>query len=534
MTLFPVMFRSILALMLLAVFAHAEPIDAKNPPEGLFADDWAEIYMAGGKVGYMHSTMTREGDRIRTAAKMKLKIGRAAQNVAISTLQATTETVDGRPLAFASDMDASVMKTSMRGEIAEGTVKITSAQFGMEQTQTFDFPSGAIMTWGMFRETLLRGFTPGTSYTLKTYTPDFRLDGPVDAVTKVGEWETFTHAGKERKGQRVSVTMQSPVGAMEMITWVDRDGTMLKGKVPAPGIGDLEIVTTDEAAALTDFVPPELFMATVIRAGRTLHPPATKRITYRLRPSRPDVELGELPSTGMQRVTKSDGDGVVLVVERQSHEPRSPSADASSGHEPQAVVAADRVGQTPARDDATGALSEYLDSNLMMNTRDPELIALAQRAAGGEKEPFALGDRLRRFVTDYVETKSLNIGFATASEVCRTKEGDCSEHGVLLAALGRINGLPSRVAVGLAYVPRFGGQSDIFGYHLWTQFYIDGRWVDFDAALRESDCSPTRIAFATSSLKNTGLADLSLPLISKIGAIDLSIVEVEEKPKPKG
>ncbi len=134
-------------------------------------------------------------------------------------------------------------------------------------------------------------------------------------------------------------------------------------------------------------------------------------------------------------------------------------------------------------------------------------------------------------MTEYVTTKSLNIGFATAGEVARTREGDCSEHGVLLAALGRINNLPSRVAVGLAYVPVFGNQDDIFGYHMWTQFYIGGRWVDFDAALRETDCRPTCIAFAVSSLKNAGMADLSLPLINKIGAIDIDILDIEATPR---
>jgi hypothetical protein len=54
--------------------------------------------------------------------------------------------------------------------------------------------------------------------------------------------------------------------------------------------------------------------------------------------------------------------------------------------------------------------------------------------------------------------------------------------------------------------------------------------VDFDAALRETDCSPTRIAFAVSSLKNAGMADLSLPLINKIGAIEIDILDVETTP----
>ena len=47
------------------------------------------------------------------------------------------------------------------------------------------------------------------------------------------------------------------------------------------------------------------------------------------------------------------------------------------------------------------------------------------------------------------------------------------------------------------------------------------------AALSESECSPTRIAFATSSLQNAGLADLSLPLLARIGAIRIEVESVE-------
>jgi len=190
------------------------------------------------------------------------------------------------------------------------------------------------------------------------------------------------------------------------------------------------------------------------------------------------------------------------------------------------------TGSSASRNNSSLELKEFLDGNMMIDTSDPKLTALAKRAASGETDPLILADRLRRFVTDYVTDKNLNVGFATASEVCRRREGDCSEHSVLLAALGRIVGLPSRVVVGLAYVPSFAGQTDIFGYHMWTEFHIDGRWIDFDAALGESNCSPARIAFATSSLKNTGMADISLPLHNKIGAIEVDVVKIDPKPRP--
>lgn len=511
--------------------AVATPIDIKNPPQGRFSDEWAEIYMTSGKVGYAHTTMNRDGDLIITGATFHMVLGRAEQPVKIGMTQNTTETLAGVPVTFGSEMDMSVMKSATKGTVKDGKVTIVTSQYGMDQTQTFDFPAGAMMTWGAYRESMLRGFKPGIQYTLTVYAPELRLDGSVNAVTTVGEWEELRLGAKVTKGQKVTVTLESPIGSFEMASWVDAEGVPLKAKVPIPGMGDIEMITTDQATALRDFVPPEFFNTSTVPAKRKIDRAAARRIKYRLTAKSAGVELGDLPTTEMQSVVGKNEKSVELLVARVTHKPRTPSPSQGEGR---------GEGHTPSppRGEGRGegqndpSMSEYLEGNLMINTADPKLIELAKQASGGEKEPFALADKLRRFVTNYVETKSLNIGFATASEVARTKEGDCSEHGVLLAALGRLNGLPSRVVVGLAYVPIFGNQDDIFGYHLWTQFFIDGRWIDVDAALRETDVSPARIAFAVSSLKNAGLADLSLPLITKLGAIDLDILEVEATQSP--
>lgn len=511
----------IAALALCSVAARAgEPIDPNNPPEGRFSDDWGEIYMAGGKVGYVHSTMTRRGGLIDVRVLSKMVVGRAEQTVTIVMVQSTTETLAGVPVSFEQEMDASIMKTNMRGTIEDGRVTIVQSQYGLNTTLIFDFPKGAVMLWGMYRESLLRGFEPGTQYTLPTYLPELRLDGSLPTVTTVGKWEEFEHRGKRLRGQRVELTLESPIGSIDMINWVDKAGQPIKSVMPMPGLGDIVMIMTDQATALSNFAAPEVFMTTVVKANRKINPSTAWQITYRIRSTGPNTDIGTIPKTDMQVPTPAENGAIKLVITRQEHVLHKAHGE---------LVRDTATGETGFAGDQQ-ELAEYLASNLMINTQDPKLIALAKRAGGGIKNPFALGDKLRRFVTDYIDNKNLNIGFATASEVCRTREGDCSEHGVLLAALGRLNGLPSRVAVGLAYVSSFGGQKDVFGYHMWTQFYIDGRWIDFDAALRESQCSPTRIAFATSSLKDTGLADLSLPLLSKIGAIDIDILEVKESP----
>jgi transglutaminase-like putative cysteine protease len=175
----------------------------------------------------------------------------------------------------------------------------------------------------------------------------------------------------------------------------------------------------------------------------------------------------------------------------------------------------------------TDEMAEYLEGNLWINCDDPEVVAMAAQAAGDAKGPYQIADRLRKYVTDVIQEKNLNVGFASASEVCRNKEGDCSEHAVLLAALGRVHKIPSRVVMGLVYVPHFGTEAGVFGFHMWTQFHLAGQWVDFDAAQRESDCNPTHIAISVSSLKDAALGDMAFALLGVIGGLEIEMLEAD-------
>jgi hypothetical protein len=62
---------------------------------------------------------------------------------------------------------------------------------------------------------------------------------------------------------------------------------------------------------------------------------------------------------------------------------------------------------------------------------------------------------------------------------------------------------------------------------MWTQFYLEDRWIDYDAALKTSDCSPSRIAIYTSSLEDNNMADFAFALMDVIGQLEVSIDSVE-------
>jgi len=97
---------------------------------------------------------------------------------------------------------------------------------------------------------------------------------------------------------------------------------------------------------------------------------------------------------------------------------------------------------------------------------------LARRQAPSDED-------LARFVNAWIERKTMTRGIDVASRVAAHREGDCSEHAVLLAAAARLAGRPARVIFGLVLVP-VEGRLRGFG-HAWTEIHDGRAWRTVDA-----------------------------------------------------
>ena len=138
-----------------------------------------------------------------------------------------------------------------------------------------------------------------------------------------------------------------------------------------------------------------------------------------------------------------------------------------------------------------------LRPNNFIQSDDPLIVADAKKAAGGETDPWRVAVALERYVDREVKDKNLTQAFATAAEVAKSREGDCTEHAVFLAALCRARGIPARVAIGLVYMQGGGA----FGYHMWTEAYIDRRWIPIDATLAQGGIGAGHLEIAHTNLK---------------------------------
>jgi hypothetical protein len=503
--------KALIALCLLtlpSVAVSAAPaFDPENPPEGLFSQEWMEVYLLGQKVGYSTLTLRRDGDEITTVTKTLMEVKRGAVPMSFETQELTTETLAGEPLGFRAEINMSGQPVVQSGQVADGQLTLTQTQQGRAQSRQLPYPDGALMTWGLMRKTLDLPLEPGASFSAQMYSPSLSTDAALAVDYEVIGPETITLHGEKVPAWRALMTMKLGGSAIPTTIWTDENQRVLKTSANIMGM-PMEMVSATQEQAMKGFAPAEIFESNLITLNRAI-PADAQEVVYRVTVdgAHPDLNL---PEGDYQKVERVGVGEFLVTVTRADHAqlPRTlPKLDMS-------------------------VWGEYLEPNLILDTQDEKVVEVAHKIPGAAQDKVAQADQLRVVVSNYIDDKNLSVGFATASEVARDPQGDCSEHAVLLAAVGRVWGIPSRCVAGLVYLPQMKDASgqlldNVMGYHMWTQFYLGGQWVDFDAALAESECSPTRLALMTSSLQETSMSELGLALLDLIGQITVEVESVK-------
>jgi transglutaminase-like putative cysteine protease len=170
------------------------------------------------------------------------------------------------------------------------------------------------------------------------------------------------------------------------------------------------------------------------------------------------------------------------------------------------------------------AEAEFLESNFFIRCDDPLVQQQAQAALGAEGEklsPLEKARRIRRWIRRNIRP-NYEIAFATADEVARCRQGDCTEMGILAAAMARAVGVPSRVVFGLVYDADNHG----FGGHLWTEVFADGQWHPLDATGVIDTVGAAYIKIAAYSLKDVLNPDALVAIRRAFtGPLDVEVLE---------
>jgi len=217
---------------------------------------------------------------------------------------------------------------------------------------------------------------------------------------------------------------------------------------------------TDRATAMRGHRPYQVMQNAMVRAPYRV-PDESVFGHLRFRFSFREGVQFPLPQTGEQRV-RAEGDQVVVDI--------CPTCGPGLATDPASLADARRP-------------------TAWMQSDHPRLIAIAAPVARMQVTETRKMEMLLSRALPLIPRVDY-AGHFSALEAIQRRAGDCTESAVLLAALGRAAGIPTRVVSGLTYsrVPIL-GTSNSFMPHSWVVAYVDGRWKSFDLALERFDSS---------------------------------------------
>lgn len=485
---------------LLACLVMIAPVRAARAHEVRPYERWYVTQMDGRKMGWMRETLEITDEGYETKSEMSLRLGRGSGSVSVLLESVFVETRDGEPLRMIARTNIGASINSTLYEFGETEVRIEERSAGQEIRRTAPLPSGEWLT-PVEADVFVRSRMDAGAEKIVVRTVD-ALTGlePTTLTMTAGEQTTVQAMGKAVPAIPMSVELDTMPGVTQT-EYVDLDGNLVRAVTDLGGL-EVTILASDKQTAMAEFDAPEMMASTLIEADRNLdeHMRA-RRASFVLRTEKTDMP--DLVEGGAQRTERVDKAATRVVVNLD-----------------------DPVDVEPGSIDT----DKYLRATSAANWEDQMLRDLAAKSVEGVADaPRVKAFKMVQFVSEYISDKSLDVGFATASEVCRTREGDCSEHAVLLAAMLRAEGIPSRVVSGVVYIPEFLEKESVFGYHMWTQALIQNdqgvqEWVDLDAAF---PLSALRVALGASSLSDDDGINSMVTVARLLGNVSIEVESVE-------
>ena len=159
----------------------------------------------------------------------------------------------------------------------------------------------------------------------------------------------------------------------------------------------------------------------------------------------------------------------------------------------------------------------------VLQYEDDVIKTIAKKFADENTSGKSVLERLRLGVYQWIETKTDYSPFMNgAAEVARERVGDSTEHAMLLAAVVRALGVPSRVALGLVYNESIDDPALVF--HAWTEVYLKDHWVSIDASIENPNTNASYLKLVDSPLADHNPYAAMLATLTAIQQCEIVIV----------
>jgi len=488
-------------------------------------DAWFLVEFDGATIGYESLVATQvdetsrnsvvitaaaENDdvrpRIRRTRETRLKLKRFGIDLSVSAHLSTIESTDGVLDSWSlrrTGADGTVIQRSATWDDERKLFLIRSDAAERTKTETVQSrvqPRSPILPSWLLAENMERPQRWASAV----------LFPETSAIVDVEIRQMPPQSIRLKDGKTIAVTRMDywPGNQPEMLSSVYYDSEFEVVLVEQPLLGKtLRFYRTDAATALGEenLQALDLQFLTALPLRRSLLNPEKTNV-MRMKFSVGDSEQISLPSSDFQTVEQIAPNSVVVKLTR-------PAVNADGS-----VVAA------PSRN-ITRPASGFTESSRWINTKNDTVRRMAVMGGGAVSDPREKCKRLTSYINSHLRLAAFSTSLQPASEVVKFRQGDCTEYAVLLAAVMRSQGVPARVAVGFAYV----ANPPSLVPHMWTEAWIDGQWIPFDATLGGEVNPLTRVKVMDSPLSDSVSNGtlLFVPLLNFLGRATVEILPEE-------
>lgn len=455
------------------------------------------ILLAGSRVGWAHTirqTVTEEGQSlVRTRNVSQLTLTREGEPVTQKMVLTCWETPDGKLVRFESEQDEGA--TAARGEVKDGQLTVTRTMLGKSETESHEWKD-----WGGFfapTDSLWRSpMQPGEKRAVRSLTPLMNVPATTKLEALTTERIDLPHGPQKLLKVRGSLTLGKT--DLEILFWVNDRGDVLRTQMPAIDQESIR-VSKNEALRPVGRQNFDLLVDSVVKLESPPDYSLVKKAVY----------LATLKSGGaIDGVFSAGYSQRVRIVD---------------GHQAEVTVLAARPDWPGDDYPVETSPDEFLSPTTFLQSDDPQVREMAASVAEGESDPWQIAVALERHVHQSILRKDYSKAMASAAEVARQLEGDCTEHAVLLAACLKARKIPARVAFGLVYVPALSG----FAYHMWTEACISGRWLPLDATQGRGGIGCDHLKLGDSNLSGADTYSDILGIVTVFRQLELSVVSTE-------
>ncbi len=470
---------------------------------------WEAHFLRGAKVGHRQTRIYELADAdpalLRIVATDQLEMRRFGDVTHQTLTLASLETVPGQVrqmayrLAGASNWQAATVGQQVDGVVRDGRLVITRRGTAKSTTEEFAWPSNNEGFFAVQRSLARQPMEAGEERMVHSFLP--LLDQTAQIKLQAIHLEETPCLDQDRRLLRIEAWDPGASAwgwKVPQIYWTDETGQIWKTQEP---FLDRQTIRTSQAEASrpNDLVAWDIGLDSGVSLDEEIVDPyATTHAVYRVQLEGLQADK-VFPSCVSQRLIPSDsadGSFALLTVQRiQPDEPKTPDA-------------AD-----------PGPQEADLLPNPLIQSDDARVVAIANAAAGSLEDPWRAATALEQYLFRMLGKADVSQVFSGAAEVAARRQGDCSEHAVLLAATCRARQIPARVVIGLVYSPASKG----FLYHMWTEVWISDRWIPLDATLGRGGVSATHLKLRSSNLARESPYNLVSPVLYLMGKLKIEV-----------